>query len=490
MRGAHATCRTVSAADGSTLVYTVTVTVGLATSKSISAFSIISPVATGVITGTNIAVTLPYGSAVTALVSTFSTNGASVKVGTTLQTSGSSANNFTSPVTYTVTAADSTTQTYVVTVTVALNPAKAITAFVFSAPTAFSGSINSTTKNITATAPHGTALTALAPTITQSGASVSPASGVAQDFSSPVTYTVTAADGSIQPYTATVTASNWSTGTMPMSYGSLVAFGNGVFVAIQPNSPNAASSTDGIHWTARTMPTSAPWTAITYGGGLFVAVSGTTIVPGSNVAATSPDGITWTQRTLSTQYVWSSVAYGNGVFVAVSNAGQFSCSSPDGTTWTTHGLPVSESSWRVTYGGTSFVAIAYGTSVAATSTDGTTWTQRTLPVSDNWSAVTYGNSKFVAVSSYSSNSATSPDGINWTLQSMTASGGNSIAFGNGTFVVNTGTSSVATSSDGITWNTDSNPTISTSNWANAAYGNSLWVQVPSVGSLSLAATTP
>jgi len=52
-----------------------------------------------------------------------------------------------------------------------------------------------------------TALTNLVPTITvSSNAEISPASGVAQDFTNPVMYTVTAGDGSTQAYTVTVTS--------------------------------------------------------------------------------------------------------------------------------------------------------------------------------------------------------------------------------------------------------------------------------------------
>ncbi|MDT9547675.1 MAG: DUF1566 domain-containing protein [Chlorobium phaeovibrioides] len=91
--------------------------------KAITAFSFTSldPDVTGTITGTNIALTVPYGTAVTNLVSTFTVSaGATVKVGSTAQTSGTTANDFSSPTTYTVTAADGTTQNYTVTVTVSL----------------------------------------------------------------------------------------------------------------------------------------------------------------------------------------------------------------------------------------------------------------------------------------------------------------------------------------------------------------------------------
>jgi hypothetical protein len=61
--------------------------------------------------------------------------------------------------------------------------------------------------NITKTFPNGTDVTALTPTITVSeGATVSPASGAAQNFSQDVTYTVTAEDGTTtKTYTAKAT---------------------------------------------------------------------------------------------------------------------------------------------------------------------------------------------------------------------------------------------------------------------------------------------
>lgn len=94
-------------------------TVALNSAKAITAYSLAGVTGTINETAKTISVTMPYGTNVTALVATFATTGASVKVGTTVQTSGTTANDFTSPVAYTVTAADSTTATYTVTVAVA-----------------------------------------------------------------------------------------------------------------------------------------------------------------------------------------------------------------------------------------------------------------------------------------------------------------------------------------------------------------------------------
>jgi len=91
--------------------------------KAITAFSFqgLTPPVDGVITEAahTIVLTVPHGADVSARMATFTTTGASVKVGAVVQVSGVTANDFTSPVTYTVTAADASTQDYVVTVTFA-----------------------------------------------------------------------------------------------------------------------------------------------------------------------------------------------------------------------------------------------------------------------------------------------------------------------------------------------------------------------------------
>src|SRR5690606_29105598 len=67
-------------------------------------------------------------------------------------------------------------------------------------------SVSQDKKTISAIVPVNTDVTALVPTIVVSEkATVSPAPGVATDFTNSVTYTVTAEDGSAQQYVATVT---------------------------------------------------------------------------------------------------------------------------------------------------------------------------------------------------------------------------------------------------------------------------------------------
>lgn len=68
-----------------------------------------------------------------------------------------------------------------------------------------SGSINQTNGTISVVMPYGTDVSKLVPVISGNNiASITPGSGVMQDFSKPVTYTVTLTDGTVKTYTATV----------------------------------------------------------------------------------------------------------------------------------------------------------------------------------------------------------------------------------------------------------------------------------------------
>lgn len=201
---------TVTAADGSIQKYTVTVTVESISSKAIRLFSIpgsTSGVTTAVhsISGVidegmkRIVVTLPYGRDVTALIPSIIHTGVSVSPAPKV------AQDFSHPVTYKVKSGDGTTQDYVVTVTVTPYSAKSISSFsLYEENIGLPGVINENDKTILVRAQPGTNVSALKAALSFIGASVSPGPGVKQDFTKPVTYTVTAADGSTQSYVVTV----------------------------------------------------------------------------------------------------------------------------------------------------------------------------------------------------------------------------------------------------------------------------------------------
>ena len=101
-----------------------------------------------------------------------------------------------------------------------------------------------------------------------------------------------------------------------------VAYGNGLFVAVGDyrggSSNTILTSPDGSVWTGDggTYFATDGWDDITFGNGLFVAVSkdvGTKVM-------TSPDGITWTPRDASDAQ-WLGISHGDGKFVAVAYDG-------------------------------------------------------------------------------------------------------------------------------------------------------------------------
>jgi hypothetical protein len=92
----------------------------LSSEKNITSFSILG--INGVIGANTITLTVPSGTVLTSLVASFVTTGRTVTVGGVVQVSGTTVNDFSRNVIYTVTAEDSSTQTYTITVTVADAP--------------------------------------------------------------------------------------------------------------------------------------------------------------------------------------------------------------------------------------------------------------------------------------------------------------------------------------------------------------------------------
>jgi hypothetical protein len=196
--------------------------------------------------------------------------------------------------------------------------------------------------------------------------------------------------------------SNVLTSLRTLVYGSWISvtYGNGLFVAVSVTGTGnrVMTSSDGITWTSRISAADNDWQSVTYGNGLFVAVSNTGT---GNRVMTSSDGITWTTRTSSADNTWQSVTYGNGLFVAVSSSGTGNrvMTSSDGITWRSR-ISAADNQWRsVTYGNGLFVAVSRsGTNDRIMSSpDGITWTIQPYSINSNWHGITYGNGIFVAV---------------------------------------------------------------------------------------------
>lgn len=214
------------------------------------------------------------------------------------------------------------------------------------------------------------------------------------------------------------------------------------------------TSPGGVTWARQASGVTEPLVDITYGGGLFVAVGGSSGDFG--VILTSPDGIVWTRRevpkTVYTRSVFSGAAYGNGLFVTGCNNAVLT--SPDGIVWTERLHGVSGRVHAITFGNGLFVAAFVGNGAVITSSDGIVWTKRDLPSGmSGLSDITHGNGLFVGV--YGSTAiVTSPDGIVWTrraLPGFPTTELRGVAYGNGMFIATGGDGAALASYDGITW---------------------------------------
>lgn len=257
-------------------------------------------------------------------------------------------------------------------------------------------------------------------------------------------------------------------------------------------------SGDGENWEYIEFPVKGAWTSIAYGNGMFAAVdygaaavmSGTIAISNaltSNKAAYSTDGVSWSAATLPEASLWKDIAYGNGRFVALTSSKV--AYSDDAVTWNgAVSLPQPnyyDASYKcLAYGADKFVAVAYKqptggsngvnlgetgpTNVAAYSADGKKWTSIKLPQSGYWSDIAYGNGRFVIVGS--TTPLYSDDGVTWTATTAPHAY-DKVVFENGRFVaICGGTNSFsAYSDDGITWTETVLP--EEKSWKSLVYGN-------------------
>jgi len=244
----------------------------------------------------------------------------------------------------------------------------------------------------------------------------------------------------------------------------------GIFVAVAGNynltTTVAATSPDGVTWTARTLPgTATYWSSVTWSPelGIFCAVAGAITTTNGNSRTTtrsaiSSDGINWTSVTLPTNAAWTCITWSPnlGIFLIVSGLSNgASLTSPDGVTWTPGtGMNIGGTTsdkytsvcWSPQLG--LFVA-SFGcqggadrgnstqdvTNFIVTSPDGINWTTRSIGI-DSWPCVTWspelgifcaigGGSTVNGAGSLrsavfrSKNVATSVDGTTWTTWTTT-----------------------------------------------------------------------
>ena len=357
--------------------------------------------------------------------------------------------------------------------------------------------------------PHGTDVTNLVPTFTLSSGSSAKVGDVPQvsgttsnNFTTPVTYVVTAEDG--------VTTRDWTVNVKIMEPGTPsveplwdyrspwptsnilweTKYLNGKFMALG-NNGTIISSIDGEHWEAFDLKTKATLKGIAYGNGRYVAIG---YDNDDGVIYGSIDGVNWSLLATTTYHQLTDIIFGNNKFVAVGQGGKIVISN-DGENWNLKndtnlesllhsiiyangsyvavgydGLIVSSSNgenwtkldrvgytmWDVAYGNDKFVAVGgeSGTEFICTSTDGVSWTEHTNYSGERLDTIAYNGSQFIAAPNLGSNAyvLTSSDGTNWTRQDLGVNVRfSAIASNSDKWIAVGGYGEIASSIDGTNW---------------------------------------
>lgn len=126
----------------------------------------------------------------------------------------------------------------------------------------------------------------------------------------------------------------WTNGSIPAGINTDITYGASGFVVSRYSGNTALLSSDGITWTTVTLPATKVWSYAAYGNGVYLVMT-------ESYVATSTDGINWSGRSLPTG-TWFSPKFGKGLFVIAngdSSATNGIATSPDGITWTPRATP-------------------------------------------------------------------------------------------------------------------------------------------------------
>ncbi len=161
-----------------------------------------------------------------------------------------------------------------------------------------------------------------------------------------------------------------------------IGYANNCFIAVGDHG-SIFTSTDGMIWTDRSVPTTGGFRGVAYGSGVYVAVG--------DIGATSGDGVSWSLNSGNPPVQLQRVVYGNGVFVAAGDSAPFYYnaslySSVDGINWRLSWSSGDLYAPTLAYGNGEFLAFSGVTPLK--SPDGVNWypSGTTLPwVAATWS---------------------------------------------------------------------------------------------------------
>lgn len=245
------------------------------------------------------------------------------------------------------------------------------------------------------------------------------------------------------------TWNEWSPGVSVLA-GPLSAFayGGGSFVAVGPFSSKSlltdlvvpptptlyVSSDGGASWSDRSEGVTEDLSAVAYGAGTYVAVSG-----GGTAYRSADGGATWSRVLVAEGASLEGVAHGAGAFVAVgtgANEAGAVFTSPDGTAWSSVAAPPDDFLRQIAYADGAFVAVGGGARTFVSS-DGRTWVEGArVPLSDALlSGIAYGGGAVVAVDTLGEIHTSTDNGASWTTAPFRSPQPlRSVTFGDGSFL--------------------------------------------------------
>ena len=198
---------------------------------------------------------------------------------------------------------------------------------------------------------------------------------------------------------------DWEISTTNLPLVTALATSGDVFVGVSGN--NVQVTTNGFSWAGIYISSNA-LKGISYANDGFIAVGD------HGSIFTSTDGMIWTDRSVPTTGGFRGVAYGSGVYVAVGDIG---ATSNDGMSWSLNSGNPPVQLQRVVYGNGVFVAAGdsgspfYSTPSLYSSVDGMNWRLRWSSGDLYAPTLAYGNGEFLAFSGVTP--LKSPDGTNW-----------------------------------------------------------------------------
>jgi hypothetical protein len=221
-----------------------------------------------------------------------------------------------------------------------------------------------------------------------------------------------------------------------------VTFGNRRFVAVGDGA--TFWSWDGHIWNQGTIPTPIPLSAVSHGGGSFVAVGGVSgwfSGPFERVILTSQDGQKWSQLLSEDRGRLNDIIFASDRFVAVGD-GPTILTSRDTVDWSRQDLTVLRGLHGVTYGAGRFVTVGGKFMMARydwpyaqvfQSTDGLEWSECFNQSGNPITAIAYGQGLFLAFGQDSLFTAVDPH--HWTRRFTDLPGNRAVSFADNRFLV-------------------------------------------------------